>query len=410
MTAPPCKIILRAVTATRGSAPKEVEVLKDITFDVTQPGLVIITGGNASGKTSLLLSILNELTFRQGVAVITGPPRQNITVAYSAHEPWIINATARENILLASAGNRNVNDDDDDEALVALQEEYHARLNRGYEGMNADLSLKNQQRIELKKIQLESRYQQAVQSCALVQDFNDWSEGDQVLIGERGITVSGGQRQRLSLARALVSDAQVMLLDTPLSGLDVIVGRHVFNNAILEASQTRLVIMTDCTFQPHVLSHASRILACEEGKIIFDGSYGDIVSSNVLPALTKASLAHDSNNTLSSLAEPSKSNDVKGSSNKDGGGLVLRQEQPTVISTVVPLGEGKKKTEDLTDQSRTLQSYIEYFKCCGLWNLLAAVTLSIAAYALGAGDILTHTSHMPIYPRSHIPYPVSHTP
>ena len=378
---------MRAVTATRGSVPKEVEVLKDITFDVTQPGLVIITGGNASGKTSLLLSILNELTFRQGVAVITGPPRQNITVAYSAHEPWIINATARENILLASAGNRHVNDDDDDDdELEALQEEYNARLNRGYQGVNADLSMKNQQRLEAKRLQLESRYQQAVQSCALVQDFNDWSEGDQVLIGERGITVSGGQRQRLSLARALVSDAQVLLLDTPLSGLDVIVGRHVFNKAILEASQTRLVIMTDCTFQAHVLSQASRILACEEGKIIFDGSYGEVVASNVLPALTKASLAHDSNSTLPSLAAPAKSNDDKGNNNKDGGGLVLRQEQPTVIATTVPLGEGKKKTDDLTDQSRTLQSYVEYFKCCGLWNLLAAVTLSFAAYGLGAGD------------------------
>ena len=376
VTIPPCKVILRAVTATRGNVSKEVEVLKDITFDVTQPGLVIITGGNSCGKTSLLLSILNELTFRQGVAVITGPPRQNVTVAYSAHEPWIINATARENILLASAGNRGANDDDDDDVLVALEEEYNARLNRGYQGVNADLTLKNQQRLESKQIQLESRYQQAVQSCALVQDFNDWSEGDQVLIGERGITVSGGQRQRLSLARALVSDAQVLLLDTPLSGLDVIVGRHVFNKAILEASQTRLVIMTDCTFQPHILSNASRILACEEGKIIFDGSYGEIVASNVLPALTKASLAHDSNNTLPSLAEPS----------LGGGSLKLRQEQPTVISTVVPLGEGKKKTDDLTDQSRTLQSYVEYFKCCGLWNLLAAVILSIAAYALGAGD------------------------
>ena len=94
---PPAKIILRKVTATR--APENVTVLHDITFDVTQPGLVVITGGNASGKTSLLLSILNELTFKTGVAMIT--PRRKVSVAYSAHEPWIVNATAKVRTIYA---------------------------------------------------------------------------------------------------------------------------------------------------------------------------------------------------------------------------------------------------------------------------------------------------------------------
>lgn len=372
-SAPPCKVIMRSVTATR--APSNVIVLQDITFDVSQPGLVVLAGGNAAGKTSLLLSILNELTFKAGVAMIT--PRRGVSVAYSAHDPWIINATAKDNILMASACNRSSGDDDDDDG--AIDDEYIARLARGYQGANADLAAKKTLLREAKREQLEYRYHQAVEACALVQDFNEWKDGDHTLIGERGITISGGQRQRISLARALCSDAQVFLLDAPLSGLDVVVGRDVFNRAIIEASRTRLVIMTDCTFKPSVLSQASRVIGVEEGRVVYDGTYEGCVESNALPALTKAANfaeRSDSGRGLESEKTPS----VGGSGSGAGAGA----KAGAVLKLSAASG---KKTDDLTDQGRTMNSYLEYFKSCGSLNLVAAFSLTFAAYGLGAlGD------------------------
>ncbi len=71
-----------------------------------------------------------------------------------------------------------------------------------------------------------------VKSCALEADMEMLPAGDFTEIGERGINLSGGQKQRVALARAVYSDADVYLLDDPLSAVDVHVGRHLFERVI----------------------------------------------------------------------------------------------------------------------------------------------------------------------------------
>ena len=63
----------------------------------------------------------------------------------------------------------------------------------------------------------------------MMQDLKQLPEGDLTLVGERGVTLSGGQRARVSLARAVYSNADVYLLDDPLSAVDSMVGRHLFD-------------------------------------------------------------------------------------------------------------------------------------------------------------------------------------
>ena len=89
--------------------------------------------------------------------------------------------------------------------------------------------------------------------------------GDATEIGERGITISGGQKQRLNIARAIYFDADIVLMDDPLSAVDAHVGRHIFDNAILGLLKDKCRILA--THQLWVLNRCDRIIWMEAGKI-----------------------------------------------------------------------------------------------------------------------------------------------
>ena len=89
--------------------------------------------------------------------------------------------------------------------------------------------------------------------------------GDQTEIGERGITISGGQKQRLNIARAIYFDSDIILMDDPLSAVDAHVGRHIFDNAILGLMKDKCRILA--THQLWVLNRCDRIVWMENGKI-----------------------------------------------------------------------------------------------------------------------------------------------
>jgi ATP-binding cassette, subfamily C (CFTR/MRP), member 1 len=90
-------------------------------------------------------------------------------------------------------------------------------------------------------------------------------DGDQTEIGERGITISGGQKQRLNIARAIYSGADIILMDDPLSAVDAHVGRHIFDKAILGLLKDKCCILA--THQLWVLDRCDRIVWMEGGKI-----------------------------------------------------------------------------------------------------------------------------------------------
>jgi ATP-binding cassette subfamily C (CFTR/MRP) protein 1 len=90
-------------------------------------------------------------------------------------------------------------------------------------------------------------------------------QGDNTEIGERGITVSGGQKQRLNIARAIYFDADLILMDDPLSAVDAHVGRHIFDNAILGLLKNKSRVLA--THQLWVLNRCDRIIWMEDGHI-----------------------------------------------------------------------------------------------------------------------------------------------
>lgn len=149
-----------------------------------------IIGKVGSGKTTFLYTLLRELPFSSG-EFLSNP---SLSVAYVEQEPFIMAATIRANILFGKP-------------------------------MNIEL------------------YKEVLDACALQKDLLNLENSDLTEVGEKGTTLSGGQKARISLARALYSEADIYLLDDPLSAIDVKVVRHVFNKAIKGKMKEKCVIL-----------------------------------------------------------------------------------------------------------------------------------------------------------------------
>ena len=124
----------------------------------------------------------------------------------------------------------------------------------------------------------ENRYKRVVEACALEADLDILSAGDETEIGEKGINLSGGQKQRVSLARATYSDADIFLLDDPLSAVDSHVGKHIFEKVIgsdgLLSGKTRVLVTHGLTFLPRT----DKIIVMKDGKISETGTYKELLS------------------------------------------------------------------------------------------------------------------------------------
>ncbi|KAK4241442.1 P-loop containing nucleoside triphosphate hydrolase protein [Achaetomium macrosporum] len=184
--------------------------LEDLNFEIGRTELVAVIGTVGSGKTSLLAALAGDMRKTNG-EVILGASR-----AFCPQYAWIQNATVRQNILFGKE----------------MDKEWYAEV---------------------------------IKACALQPDLDMLPNNDMTEIGERGITISGGQKQRLNIARAIYFDADIVLMDDPLSAVDAHVGRHIFDNAILGLLKDKCRILA--THQLWVLSRCDRIIWMEGGKI-----------------------------------------------------------------------------------------------------------------------------------------------
>ena len=194
--------------------------LRDITFNVRNGDLLAITGAVGSGKSSLLTAILGELPLHRGSILYHGK------IAYVPQIPWVFSGTIRENILFGLPFN-------------------------------------------------EERFQKVVHICELTKDLTNFTNGDLTEIGQRGVTLSGGQKARVGLARAVYSDADIYLLDDPLSAVDTKVGRRLFENCIFGHLSGRIRLLV--THQLQYLKDVDRVIVMDNGSIAHQGVYTDIL-------------------------------------------------------------------------------------------------------------------------------------
>lgn len=210
--------------------------IQDTSFNISRCDLVIIVGEIGSGKSSLLSALVNEMRRASGSLTIGG------RIAYCPQTAWIRNATLRENIL--------------------FDKQYDAKW---YDQVHSPMNSLNLQ---------------VVSDCALEPDIEMLPAGDLTEIGERGVTLSGGQKARINMARAAYSDADIYLLDDPLSAVDAHVGHHLVERVICGslADKTRILV----TNQLQILSRAKAdaILCLKDGKIVESGTYEELVAGD----------------------------------------------------------------------------------------------------------------------------------
>ncbi|KAJ7832830.1 multidrug resistance-associated ABC transporter [Mycena leptocephala] len=193
-------------SASGAATPREEEKpfeLKNLRFSVPKGAFVAIVGKVGSGKSSILQALIGEMRRTAGTVALGG------TIAYVPQSAWIRNATLRQNVIF---------------------------------GQEED----------------EEKFQQIIRACSLQHDLEVLPHGEETEIGERGINLSGGQKARVSLARAAYSTSDVVLLDDPLSAVDSFVGKAILEECILHgplADRTRILV----THALHVLDKADYI-------------------------------------------------------------------------------------------------------------------------------------------------------
>ncbi|XP_046762185.1 cystic fibrosis transmembrane conductance regulator isoform X1 [Gallus gallus] len=194
-------------------------VLQDINFKIEKGELLAVSGSTGSGKTSLLMLIMGELEPSEGKIKHSG------RISFSPQVSWIMPGTIKENIIF---------------------------------GVSYD----------------EYRYKSVIQACQLEEDILKFPDKDYTVLGEGGIILSGGQRARISLARAVYKDADLYLMDSPFGYLDIFTEKEIFESCVckLMANKTRILV----TSKLEHLKIADKILILHEGSCYFYGTFSEL--------------------------------------------------------------------------------------------------------------------------------------
>lgn len=139
----------------------------------------------------------------------------------------------------------------------------------------------------------QKRYKEVVRVCGLERDFKLMPNGDLTVVGERGISLSGGQKARISLARAVYKQADIYLLDDPLSAVDSHVGKHLFQECIQQFLKNKICILV--THQLQHLKDVNHLVLMYHGRIESQGTYAEVQQSSAESFLTMQSLDETGN-------------------------------------------------------------------------------------------------------------------
>ncbi|XP_012169298.1 ATP-binding cassette sub-family C member 4 isoform X1 [Bombus terrestris] len=219
--------------------------LEGVNLEIQKGKIYAVIGMVGAGKSSFLSAILGEIEVTGGHVKVNG------SLSYAGQEAWVFGSTVRQNILFGQPYDRQL-------------------------------------------------YQKVVKACSLQRDFKQFPQGDQTIVGERGSSLSGGQKARVNLARSLYRQADIYLLDDPLSAVDTHVSKHLFEECIQRylAGKTRIL----ATHQLQYVKNVDAIILIEQGKVTVFSQFQDLLSQR--PEYAEL-LAAESDSTEDSSLEKS---------------------------------------------------------------------------------------------------------
>ncbi|KAK5971823.1 hypothetical protein GCK32_002081 [Trichostrongylus colubriformis] len=278
---------------------KEKEHLKDITLEVQKEEVHAIVGSFGSGKSSVLSAILGEMTQLDGVRKIAG------TIAYVPQTAWILNQTVRNNILY---------------------------------GMDYD----------------SKKYDKVLRACELKKDIFALPRCDATIVGENGTTLSGGQRARICLARALYQDCDIYLLDEPFSAVDARIAKSMFEKILgpngLLAKKTVVLVTQSIEFT----KVAAVIHVMEGGKIVDRGSYEEL--------LDRSSIFSEIKRELEEIQKKKKTSEDS---------TIRRHKKPKTVMFEPPQPPNTRQLEEVAAGNIEFNVYLMYLKAFSYkWALL----------------------------------------
>jgi ABC-type multidrug transport system fused ATPase/permease subunit len=197
-------------------------LLKNLNFSVNKGELITIIGETGCGKTCLINAILNNLELLNENSPDKNRYIYSKNISYACQDPWIMNGTIRDNILF-------------------------------YNEFDSE------------------RYYQVVNACQLDKDFENLKHGDLTEIGSTGNNISGGQRARIALARAIYKDADIYLFDDPISSVDTYISMKIFHQGIVKLLKNKTVIYV--THDTRNLKYSNKVVVMNRFEIEFEGNF-----------------------------------------------------------------------------------------------------------------------------------------
>ena len=292
--------------------------LNNINLTIRQGEFICIIGEVGSGKSSLIQAILNNMIILQNndTKIIV-----NGNISYVGQEAWIQNNTVQNNILF-------------------------------YQPYNVE------------------KYKKILDLCELNQDLNSLAGGDLTEIGEKGVNLSGGQKARISLARAMYCDNDIYILDDPISALDAHVGKNIMHNCIIDYLKGKTRILATHALQ--YTSFADRIYYMKNGEINWEGTYEELIKQKFY-----YQFAEKINSKLNQEKE-------KKENSNDENNDIKNNKNDSKINQKVLLNKGKiqRITKDEGKEIGKINKkvFISYFSYIGGMNFCSVLLLTLFSW------------------------------
>ncbi|CAE6433200.1 unnamed protein product [Rhizoctonia solani] len=340
------------------STPRARFTISDLSLEFPDGELSLVCGKLGSGKTLLLLALLGEADILAGQLIAPRSPPDALAklgqeanldnsnwivrgiCAYVPQTAWLQNDSIKNNIIFGLPFN-------------------------------------------------SERYQQTIEACALVTDFGIIEDGDEAEIGERGVNLSGGQKARVSLARAVYSRASILLLDDVLSAVDAHTASHLFEQCLRGPLMNgRTIILVSHHL---VAPGASYVVALDNGRVLFTGLQSEFIGSTVMQRISHSTDIAEKEQPVEEVIEEVV--EVLGHS-AEPSGVSLESDAATLVKSVSmskdkPVSDGNTTVKKIAprklieDEARAVgrvrwEIWQTYFKACGsfiYWAIFSLVIL-----------------------------------